>query len=345
MLIGLTYDLKQDYLDDGCTEEEAAEFDSPTTIEGLEDVLHLLGHTTDRIGRLTSLVERLSRGDRWDLVFNIAEGLHGIGREAQVPAILDAYQIPYTFSDPLVCSLTLHKGMTKRVVRDLGLPTPDFAVVECDADIAKVNLPYPLFAKPIGEGTSKGVTKESKIESPAQLAKICRRLLEQFRQPVLVETYLPGRELTVGIVGTGEDARVVGAMEVILLDGAEPEGYSYENKHNWVGRMTYQMASGTLLAEAISIALAAWRGLGCRDGGRVDLRQDAAPPGGAGQLNYIEVNPLPGINSQYSDLPILANLAGWKYPQLIGAIIESAKKRLGPAREAPRLAGAGGVTG
>jgi D-alanine-D-alanine ligase len=323
MHIGLTYDLKQDYLDDGYTDEQAAEFDSVSTIEGLEDALCWLGHTTDRIGRATVLIERLTRGDRWDLVFNIAEGAHGIGREAQVPVILDLYQIPYTFSDPLVCALTLHKGMTKRVVRDLGLPTPDFEVVEDEADIARVSMPFPLFAKPVAEGTSKGVTKESKVDSSAQLDRICRRLLDEFRQPVLVETYLPGRELTVGIVGTGAEARVLGAMEVILLAGAEQEGYSYENKHNWVGNMTYEMARGRLLEEASDLALAAWRGLGCRDGGRVDLRQDAA-----GRLNFIEVNPLPGINSQYSDLPILANFAGWKYPQLIGAIVDSAMKRV-----------------
>lgn len=322
MLIGLTYDLQQDYLDAGYSEEETAEFDSASTIDGLEDVLRGLGHQTDRIGRLTVLIERLGRGDRWDLVFNIAEGLHGVGREAQVPALLDAYEIPYTFSDPLVCALTLHKGMTKRVIRDLGLPTPDFAVVEHERDIARVNLPFPLFAKPVAEGTSKGVTKDSKIDSTPQLATACRRLLEQFRQPVLVETYLPGRELTVGIVGTGAEASVIGAMEVKLLDGAEQEAYSFSNKQDWVGRLSYTLAGGAIADQATDLALRAWRGLGCRDGGRVDLRQDSRD-----KLNFIEVNPLPGLNNQISDLPILANLAGWKYPQLIGAIVQSAMRR------------------
>src|SRR5688572_27418085 len=158
MLIGLTYDLRQDYLDDGYTAEQTAEFDSHITIDAIESALRGLGHQTDRIGRVTSLVERLARGDRWDLVFNIAEGLHGIGREAQVPALLDAYSIPYTFSDPLVCALSLHKALAKRVVRDLGLPTADFTVIEAPADSARVTLPFPLFAKPIAEGTSKGVS-------------------------------------------------------------------------------------------------------------------------------------------------------------------------------------------
>ena len=325
MLIGLTYDLQQDYLDDGYSEEETAEFDSIVTSDSLEDVLRAMGHEVDRIGRASNLMERLSRGDRWDLVFNICEGLHGMGRESLVPALLDAFEIPYTFSDPLVCAMTLHKGMAKRIVRDLGLPTPDFAVVSTDAAIAKVNLKFPLFAKPVAEGTSKGVTKDSKCDTPAQLARTCRALLEQFRQPVLVERYLPGREMTVGILGTGERARALGAMEVHLLKdkGAEGEGYSYANKHDWVGKLHYVIVKGPIADEAHALALKVWRGLGCRDGGRVDLRADES-----GRLNFIEVNPLAGLHPQISDLSILNNLAGFKYPDLIGAIVDSAMERV-----------------
>lgn len=322
MLIGLTYDLRQDYLDAGFGEEETAEFDRLDTIEGIERALHELGHETDRIGRVTVLVERLARGDRWDLVFNIAEGQYGIGREAQVPAILDAYQIPYTFSDPLVSALTLHKGMTKRVIRDLGLPTPRFAVVEHERDIAAVTLSFPLFAKPVAEGTSKGVRKESKITSALDLDRVCRKLLKEFKQPVLVEEYLPGREVTVGIVGTGDDAEVIGVMEVLLHEGAEQEGYSYKNKKDWIGKISYRLADGAFGEEAKQLALAAWKGLGCRDAGRIDLRQDAS-----GKLNFIEVNPLPGINPELSDLPILATMAGWTYTRLIDRLMQSAIKR------------------
>jgi D-alanine-D-alanine ligase len=330
MLIGLTYDLQQDYLDAGYSEEETAEFDSLVTIEGIEDVLHAMGHESDRIGRASALMERLVRGDRWDLVFNICEGLHGLGRESLVPALLEAHGIPYTFSDPLVCALTLHKGMAKRVVRDLGLPTAEFFVVGSDADISRVNLPFPLFAKPIAEGTSKGVTGDSKCDTPEQLARTCRWLLAQFRQPVLVETYLPGREMTVGIVGTSDAARVLGVMEVFLLKdkGAEGEGYSYANKHDWVGKLDYAIVTDAIALEAHALALAVWRGLGCRDGGRVDLRADVS-----GRLNFIEVNPLAGIHPQISDLTILNNLSGFKYPDLIGAIVNSALERVkSPAR-------------
>ncbi len=130
MTIGLTYDLRSEYLAAGFGEEETAEFDRDDTIDAIETALQELGYETDRIGTARTLTSRLSQGDRWDLVFNIAEGLNGIGREAQVPALLDIFNIPYTFSDPMVMSLTLHKGMTKRIVRDAGIPTVDFHVVK-----------------------------------------------------------------------------------------------------------------------------------------------------------------------------------------------------------------------
>jgi len=119
MIIGLTYDLRSDYLAMGFGEEETAEFDRAETIDALEAAIRELGHECERIGNAWRLIELLVQGRRWDLVFNIAEGLRGIGREAQVPAILDLYDIPYTFSDPMVMSLTLHKGMTKRAVISL----------------------------------------------------------------------------------------------------------------------------------------------------------------------------------------------------------------------------------
>jgi D-alanine-D-alanine ligase len=241
MLIGLTYDLRNDYLAEGYGEEETAEFDRPETINAIETTLRDLGHQTTRIGHGRALVGRLAAGDRWDLVFNIAEGLHGLAREAQVPAILDLYRIPYTFSDPLVLALTLHKGLTKVVVRDAGLATADFALVNEPGDIERIELPFPLFAKPVGEGTGKGISATSKIKDRESLQKICADLLARYRQPVLVETFLPGREFTVAIWGTGSDARVIGSMEVLLLPGAEAEVYSYVNKERSEEFCTYRL--------------------------------------------------------------------------------------------------------
>ncbi len=323
MKIGMTYDLRDDYLAEGYGEEETAEFDHPATIAAIEGTLRDLGYETDRIGHLRALAKRLIAGERWDLIFNIAEGLRGFGREAQVPALLDAYDIPYTFSDPLVLSLTLHKGMTKRVIRDLGIPTPAFAVIESPEEIAEVQLPFPLFAKPVAEGTGKGVTAASKITDPDGLERVCRELLSTFRQPVLVEAFLPGREFTVGIIGTGRKACAPGVLEVHFTEKAEKEVYSYINKEDWHGRIEYRLAADPMARLAEATALAAWRGLGCRDGGRIDLRADAN-----GVPHFIEVNPLAGLRPDHSDLPILCDLAGMPYRELIAGIMRSALARL-----------------
>src|SRR5215510_7376205 len=273
MRVGLTLDLGDHSLAAGYSAENTAEFDNIETIETLAGALERLGHEVDRIGTVRQLAQRLVAGDRWDLVFNIAEGLKGVGREAQVPALLDAYDIPYTFSDPLVMALALHKGMAKRVARDCGVPTAPFAVVESMADVGAVDLPFPLFAKPIAEGTGKGVSPASRVVNRAGLRKLCRQLLERYRQPVLVETFLPGREFTVGLIGTGAAAEPVAVMEVLLNGQAEAGVYSYVNKEECESRVVYRLADDEEAKAAGAVGLAAWRALGCRDGGRVDLRQ------------------------------------------------------------------------
>ncbi|MFO7569573.1 MAG: hypothetical protein R6W75_07220 [Smithellaceae bacterium] len=324
LVIGLTYDLRDDYLKEGYSLEETAEFDKSDTIDAIEDVIVKNGHLTDRIGHIKALTRRLASGDRWDLVFNIAEGLYGFGREAQVPALLDAYQIPYTFSDALGQALTLHKGMTKQIVRDLGIPTPDFAVITDPEDIDQVRLPYPLFAKPVAEGTGKGITSMSKIDNAADLKNVCLNLLKAFGQPVLVEAYLPGREFTVGIVGTGRQAQAIGVMEVLLNPDAEAHAYSYENKEHYENRVRYAAVDDAEARKAQEISLAAWRGLGLKDAGRIDLRSDAL-----GLPHFIEVNSLAGLNPVRSDLPILCRLTGMSYDRLITDILNSALTRAG----------------
>ena len=322
MLIGITCDLRDEYLALGLSEEETAEFDGARTIEAVEAALIGLGHRVQRIGHVWNLTAALAEGQRWDMVFNFAEGLSGFGREAQIPALLEAYGIPYTFSDPLTLSLTLHKGLTKRVVRDAGLATPGFALVESPEDVAGVDLPYPLFAKPAAEGTGKGIAPVSKIVDRAALERVCRDLLRTFRQPVLVETFLPGREFTVGILGTGAKARVIGTMEIILGQKAEPEVYSYLNKELSEDRVAYRLVEDDEARRAAETALAAYRVLGVRDAGRVDLRSDAA-----GIPNFMEVNPLAGLHPEHSDLPMLCRMAGLEFQELIGAIMASASDR------------------
>ncbi len=323
MHIGITFDLREKYLKLGFSEEETAEFDKKSTIDAIDNTLKELGHSTERIGNIWDLTKKLNKGKTWDLVFNIAEGLRGIGREAQVPAILDAYNIPYTFSDPLVLALSLHKGMTKRVLRDLQIPTPNFFEVYSVDDLKNVKLKFPLFAKPNAEGTGKGITAKSKIRNKKELFEVCEYLIKTFKQPVLVEEFLPGREFTTGIIGTGEKAKVIGSMEVILLENAEPDVYSYANKDEWIGKIEYKIVTDSVVKKAEKFALAAWKGLGCRDAGRIDIRVDRN-----GIPNIIELNPLAGIHPTHSDLPIICNMKNIQYKKLIEWIVESASERL-----------------
>ena len=335
MRVGLTYDLRADYLAAGYGEEETAEFDRPDTIDALENALLELGYEPDRIGHGRQLVGRLAAGHRWDLVLNISEGLHGSARESQVPAILDLFEIPYTFSDPMVMALALHKDLTKTVVRQAGIPTPEFALVRQLSDVDAISLPLPLFAKPVAEGTSKGITADCRIQDRPSLRRVCAELLERLRQPVLVETYLPGREFTVGMAGTGPQAEVLGTLEIVLLPHAEAEVYSYVNKEQCEELVEYRLAPAEgdeEVQRAQAIALDVWRLLGCRDAGRVDLRSDAH-----GRPHFLEVNPLPGLHPQHSDLPILCSQLGIAYVALIDRIMRSARQRVtGGAEEGDR---------
>jgi len=322
MKIGLTYDLRSDYLAQGYSLEETAEFDAEVTVATLEESLRLCGHSTERIGSADALVRRLARGDRWDFVFNICEGLRGLGREALVPALLDHYGIPYSFSDPLVLALTLHKGWTKTFVRAAGLPTADFLVYEKRSDLERLTFGAPYFVKPVAEGTGKGCTAKSIVRERAALGDVCDELVARFRQDVLIESFLPGREFTVGIVGTGEAATVVGSMEIHLNAGADREIYSYDNKAEYQQRVTYQKCrpqDDPAAAAAEDLALRAWKILRCRDGGRIDIRCDASQ-----NPMFLEVNPLAGLNPQDSDLPILARMQGISYHDLIRRIMDSA---------------------
>jgi D-alanine-D-alanine ligase len=271
-----------------------------------------------RIGGIRPLAKALVAGERWDAVFNICEGLKGVAREAQVPALLEAFDVPYMFSDPLTLALALDKGLAKRVVRDAGVPTADFAIIESEADIAKVGLPFPLFLKPNAEGSGKGVHARSKVDTTEELHSVAGDLLARFRQPVLAEEFLPGREFTVGLTGTGAQARVLGVSEIVPGENYIGHGYGIENKEGWEDKLDVVRASDDAAQAAGAVALAAWRVLRCRDGGRADIRLDRH-----GQPRFIEVNPLAGIRPGYSDLCFIAQFEGLSYTQLIGTFLDA----------------------
>lgn len=324
MRIGLTYDLRDDYRAMGLSDEQLAEFDSPETIAEIECALQRLGHSVERVGNVRALAGRLVAGMRWDLVFNICEGLHGRSREAQVPALLEAFDQPYTFADPLTMAATLDKAVAKRLVRDAGLNTALFAVLAGAEDDMACEISFPAFVKPVAEGTGKGCERASKVLGREQLAAAARNIRARFRQPALVEAFLPGREFTVGLVGEGEAAQVIGVMEIALAITADEAIYSFESKEFCESRVVYTLADDAEARAAGQLALAAYRTLGCRDAARIDVRSDAE-----GQPHFLEANPIAGLHPSHSDLPMLATKAGWAYGALIGAIVHAAASRYG----------------
>jgi D-alanine-D-alanine ligase len=321
MKIGLTYDLREEYLKAGLTMEQTAELDKPETIDALAIALEELGFEVERIGNAGNLVQALSNNKKWDLVFNICEGIYGPGRESLVPCLLDYYRVPFVFSDPAVLAISLHKGFCKRVVRDLGLPTGWFQTIKSLTELMNIPVRFPAFVKPVSEGTGKGISQKSMVTCQQELQSLCAELFTRFNQPLIVEEFLPGKEVTVGIVGSGAQAAEIGVMEVIFH---QENIYSYSVKENYEEEVEYGLVSGEIRDQAIDLALKIWRGLGCLDGGRVDLRQDKQ-----GRMTFIEVNPLAGLNPIHSDLPILGRLAGWSFKRLIAVIIMSALSRHG----------------
>ncbi len=329
--IGLVYDLRDDYLAEGWTEDQVAEFDTLDTIDRLAAGLGELGCEVDRVGNGRALCRRLVDDHRWDIVFSVAEGLAGRSREAQVPGLLEMYAQPYVFSDPLTCAVTLDKSAAKRILRSEGLPTPRSITVAGEADLAAVKLSYPLFAKPNAEGTGKGVDGASRIDNPEQLRSTCLRLLKEHGQPVLVEEYLPGREFTTAVLGCRNDARVLGTIEVRIRADSPHADYSYEVKEKCEQFVDYLPAESGPVRDAVeALALASYRVLECRDAGRVDIRLDSA-----GRPSFMEVNPLPGLHPTHSDLPMIATQQGVTYPDLLGRIVGSAAARLGLTLPAP----------
>jgi len=324
MRIGLVYDLRDDYRALGLSDDETAEFDSRETIDALAGALDTNGAEVVRVGHGRALAGKLARGTRYDLVFSIAEGLKGRNREAQVPALCELFDQPYVFSDPLTMAATLDKAIAKRLVGAAGVPTAPFVVLGDARDAFETSLPFPVFVKPNAEGTGKGCETTSRANSAPDLAHAAHTLITRYRQPVIAEAYLSGREFTVGLLGTGAEARVLGVLEIILNDGADANIYTYRNKEECERLVTYVLADDGEARETARLALEAYRALECRDAARLDFRSDAQ-----GRPHFLEANPIAGLHPTHSDLPILNTALGHSYDSLIGAILKSAASRYG----------------
>ncbi len=325
-------------------DDEYAEWDSEETIDAVAAALGGLGDVV-RLEATPDFPERL-RDAGVDIVFNIAEGLRGVNREAHVPAICEFYGIPYSGSDPFTLSLCLDKRRTKEILSYHGVPTAEFALIESMEDLEATEAPTPgspLFVKPLHEGSSKGITEQNLVRSLEELRHQVAFLLESYDQPVLVERYLPGREFTCAVLGNGREARVlplVGMNFDALPEGALPI-YGYEAKWVWDTRedplpiFECPARIDRRLRRAIEeVALRAYRVLGCRDWSRVDVRLDAD-----GTPNVVEVNPLPGILPDPADnscFPKAARAAGMSYDELIQSCVRHAAARHGLAVPALR---------
>ena len=336
MRIGLAYNEKPDpsSADEPPSSSDAyAEWDEPSTIDAVEQALGFFGSVV-RLEADSLFPQKLALA-RPNIVFNMAEGLHGPNRESHVPAICEYLGVPYTGSDPLTLALALHKGRAKEILSARGVPTAPFALIEQPGDLDRVSLPYPVFLKPVAEGSGKGITVNNLCDSPAALEQQALFLLEAYRQPVLVESYLEGAEFTVAVLGNGADARClpVVAFDFTTLPDGVPPVYGYEAKWVWDTPENqleiYQCPApvpAPLYAQIERTALDAYHALGCRDWCRVDLRLDSA-----GVPNVMELNPLPGIipdPRMNSCFPKAARVAGYSYDELIQEVVRIAWRRL-----------------
>jgi D-alanine-D-alanine ligase len=326
--IGFTYNARAEYpvLPDTAP-DRYAEFDTEQTLKDIENALSTDGHEVVRIGNAKNLLNKIQAGETWDIVFNIAEGLSGRNREAQVPAILEVFDIPYTGSDALTMSVTLDKAVAKTIIAHHGLSTPRFHKVTTPKDLEWFALNFPVIVKPGGEGTSKGITDEAVVRDRGTMEKRAAWVMETYRQPALVEEFIVGQEFTVAVVGN--ETPVVLPPVQLSLGGKINLGYDLytsartEHARSEIRYLCPSPAPLPLRQKIETLALGCYRVLGCRDIARIDIRVDAR-----GTPYFLECNPLPHLGSD-SAFPLIARAAGTTYEKLLCRILEHGCSRHG----------------
>ncbi len=328
MRIGLACNVKPADLPGHLPEDAFEEFDSPDAVAQIRDAIASFGHDVSLLAAGPGIVDAL-RETRPDFVFNLAEGTGGRCREAHVPALLELLDIPYAGSDPLTLCITLDKPVAKRMVAAERFPTPAFAVCRSVDECSAVALPpLPVIVKPAFEGSSKGVRLASRATTDAAVGDMVRFVTENYGQEAIVEAFVPGPEVTVGITGNGSGAHVLGMMEIVPKTMSNDTFvYSLEVKRDWKNQVSYRVPPALpapVLDELSRCALGIYRLLGCRDFSRIDFRIDRD-----GVPQFIECNPLPGLCPGYGDLPIMADAMGISHRALIGEILGHALARNG----------------
>ncbi len=329
--VGFTYNVKRIVPNGEGDDDSQAEYDSPKTIAAIRDAIASYGHEVVEL-ECTPELPSLLPAAGVDVVFNIAEGWEGRNREAQIPALLELLNIPYTGSDPATLAITLDKALAKRIVMQAGVMTPRFVLMRTGNERLPKDLRFPVIAKPVAEGSSKGVFGASVVGSEKELRELARELAGRYRQGALVEEFLTGREFTVALLGERRP-RALPPMEIVFLDEDDAfPVYGFEQKLDTSSKIRYDAPADVdpaLGKELARVAKLCFTELGCRDVARIDLRLDAA-----GRVNFIECNPLPGLTPDWSDLCLIAKAAGMDYRTLIGEILAPAIRRFQERNEA-----------
>jgi D-alanine-D-alanine ligase len=328
MKIGLAYDLKEEVpLDREHPDDALEEYDSLETVDAVAAAVECMGHSAVKLSGGRKFLANILQTDV-DFVFNISEGRGNYrSREAQIPSILEMLDIPYSGSDPQCLAVSLDKPLTKKLVQAAGVCTPKWEVVNDRRGMERVcqdSFPLPAFIKPAFEGSSKGIRLGCRVEAREQMAGVTSALLEQYRQPIMVEEFISGDEVTVGIMGNSPP-QIVGIMRILPRKRSSNFVYSLEVKRDWQNLVDYECPAQLeteVLQKIADFSLRAFNTLGCRDFARLDFRLDQK-----GTPYFLEINPLPGLNPSSSDLPIMAYKMGWNYQGLISSVLNAALVR------------------
>lgn len=333
--VGIVYNLKE--RKEQRRDDEDAEYDSIDTVFAIRGALEKHGCEVTLLEADANLPDKLRDSDI-DIAFNIAEGIRGRGREAEIPALLNLYGIPYTGSDETTLCIALDKALTKRLLRSYHIKTPNYSLITCGSSVAAglSGVRYPSIVKPNAEGSSKGIRGKCVVRGPEELKNLLAGNLEAYREDMLVEEYIDGREFTVGVLGNGASTRVFEPMEIAFKHPTQEDFsvYSFDVKREYKKHIEYRCPSdisGKIRKALINTTKKVYDILGCKDFTRMDYRVS-----NDGEVYFIEVNPLPGLAPGYSDYPMLADFCGMGYDELIASVLDSAA-----ARQGLRTGGAG----
>ena len=323
--VGMTYNVKSEFqLRPGDPPDLNAEFDHEETIGNIEKALRNGGHEVVRIGNARTLLERVGRLNV-DIVFNIAEGYEGRNRESQVPIVLEMLRIPFVGADGLTLGLTLDKVLTKKVLIAEGIPTPRFFEMDDPEKLWQADLTYPLIVKLRYEGSSKGLTEKSLVNTPEELLRQVQFLMETYKQPsVFIEEFIEGREFTVAIIGN--EAPEVCPVVQVRLDGETDLGrkfYTFAYLRHGADYICPAPIPEPLARQMQELALRTYQSVECRDFGRVDFRVDRR-----GKPYVLEINPLPSLSVEDVFMHV-AKPKGLTYDQVVNRIFDAALVRCG----------------